>query len=291
MLFRSKDYMQKVIQESEIRKDIAQTQNLKKESAFSITWNVSVHEKYTDEEGMHSIYQQSGRFYDLLPIGTVLDQKSVSVTASGRNLLAGGYTVDIIDNYMNSGRTMLVVDILEPTNSKYILSYTTLYSYDSIKDYGKNLLNSAAYETGNDRIAEGYPDNGGEITDKDLFTDIDKDTDARKFLYTEARYNVAVTVASSTGLKKQVKSLKDKQYSYSTTVNVGEDYSYQVRLANDSTTRSKDIVFFDSLENFYQKSSETSPTIPSDWKGVLQGIDLTNMRFKGISPKVYLSNI
>lgn len=284
----AKDYMQGVEQDSEIKKDVVKTQNNKKDSLFSVQWSVSAMEKYADEEGIHPIYQQSGTFYDLLPIGTVLDKSSISVSASGNELLQGSYTVDILDNYRESGRSMLAIRILEPTGKDYKVSYTTIYSYDAIKDYGKNLLNSVAYETGNSRIADGFPDNGGNVTDRDLLAGLDPDCSTKRFLYAEARYNVGITVAASTGLKKQVKSTKDAQYTSSTVVNTGDGYSYQVRLGNDSKTQAKNIVFFDSLENFYQESGNTA-ALASEWKGELLGIDLSNLRHKGVAPKVYLS--
>lgn len=287
----AKDYIQKVEQESEIKKDVVQTKNLKKESQYVVSWKVSVQEKYTDKTGVHSILQQSGIFYDLLPAGSILDISSINILASGNPLVPGGYTLETINNFRNSGRTLVVINIPEPTTDRYVLSYDTRCSYDSIKDFGKDLLNSVAYETGNDKIAEGYHDDGGTITDKDILFDLDKSTDDRKFLYSEARYSLAVVVASNTGLTKQIRNSRDVQYSYETTVYKGEDYSYLIRLANDTTTKSKDIVFFDSLENFFQDGDIDTPTKASDWKGTLAGIDLSNLTYKGVRPVVYLSKI
>lgn len=285
------DYVQRVIRESEIKKDVIQTKNMKRNKCFDVTWRINVQEKYTDNNGLHYIFQQSGKFYDLLPAGGILNTSSITVSASGTNLELGEYSYETIDNYRNSGRTMLVITIPEPTKDKYYLTYQTSHSYDSINDYGKNLLNSVAYETGNDKIGEGFPDNGGNITDKEFMTNLDDKTDATKFLYAEARYSINIAMAAATGLKKQIKSSTDKQYSYETTVRLNEDYSYRVRLRNDAVTKSKDIVFFDSLENFYQKNSETAPTITSDWKGTLTGINVNNLVYKNISPVVYLSKI
>lgn len=285
------DYVQKVIRESEIKKDVIQTKNLKRESRFEVTWRVNAQEKYTDNSGMHYIYQNSGKFYDLLPAGAILDPASLSVSASDTVLTLGEYSYETQSNYRNTGRTLLLITITEPTKTRYSFSYTTSHAHASINDYGKNLLNSVAYETGNDKIGEGLPDDGGSITDKDSLKDLDPDTDAAKFLYAEARYSINIPVAAGTGLKKQIKNSASKQYTYETTVHLNEPYSYQVRLTNDSFTQSKDIIFFDSLENFYQKEEETSPTIPSDWKGTLTGISTDNLVFKGVDPVVYLSKI
>ena len=285
------DYIQQVIRESEIKKDIIQTKNIKRSKRFDVTWRVMAQEKYVDNTGLHYIFQQSGKFYDLLPAGGLLNASSIVVSASGADLTPGEYTYEMVENYRGSGRTMLIVTIAEPTNSRYYLTYQTSHAYDSISDYGKNLLNSVAYETGNDKIGEGSPDDGGSITDKDVFTDLDPDTDAPKFLYEEARYAINILMAAATGLKKQVKNSTENNYSYETTVHLNEDYSYQVRLANDATTKCKDVVFFDSLENFYQKNTETQPTISSDWKGRLTGVNVNNLIYKGINPVVYLSKV
>lgn len=283
------DYIQKVIRESELRKDVLKTRNNKSASRFEVTWRITAQEKYTDNEGTYSIYQDSGIFYDLIPYGSVADLSSVEVDASGEQLPAGAYSVRTIENYRDSGRTMLIITIKEPTKTLYQCSYTTMHSYDSIQDYGKRLLNSVAYETGNEKIAEGYPDDGGTITDREYFTDLDDTTDAKKFLYTETAYDINILTAASTGLKKQVKNSSASQYAYETTVHRNETYSYQIRLANDANTMAKEIVFFDSLENFFQRSDQEEPTLPSDWKGTLTGIDLSNLQLNDIQGIVYLS--
>lgn len=285
------DYIQKVIRESEIKKDVIQTRNDKKKAKFNVTWRINAQEKYTDNEGLHYILQESGKFYDLLPAGSILNPSSITVTASGKNLEIGEFNYELTENFRNSGRTLLTVTITENTKDRYILTYQTSHGYGAISDYGKNLLNSVAYESGNSKIGGGRPDDGGCITDKDILKDVNSDTDANKFLYAEARYTINILIAANTGLKKQIKNSTSSQYSYETTVHLDEDYGYQVRLANDAITRSKDIIFFDSVENFFQKASESTPTIPSDWKGTITGINVNNLIFKGINPVVYLSKI
>lgn len=79
------DYIQKVKRESEIKKDIIQTKNVKRKSSFDITWRVDFGEKYVDNNGVHYILQESGKFYDLLPAGSILDTSSIN-TAAWRKL-------------------------------------------------------------------------------------------------------------------------------------------------------------------------------------------------------------
>lgn len=285
------DYVQKVTRESEIKKDVVKTENIKRESRFEVTWNVNFQEKYIDDKGIHYIYQNSGKFYDLLPTGCDFNADSLVVTESGIPLGKGEYDYSLTYNYKNSGRILLTVTISSPTKNEYAMQYNTSHDYNSINDYGRNLLNSVVYESGNTRIGEGFPDDGGNITDKEILKDIDPDTDAEKFVYSEARYEVNFPVAAVTGLKKQVKNSTSKSYSYNEVVHKNEWYSYKVRMTNDSSTKAKDIVFFDSLENFYQNEGQGKPTLKSDWHGALKSVDVSQIEQKGAAPVVYLSKL
>ena len=285
------DYVQKVTRESEIKKDVVKTENIKRESRFEVTWNVNFQEKYIDDKGIHYIYQNSGKFYDLLPTGCDFNADSLVVTESGIPLGKGEYDYSLTYNYKNSGRILLTVTISSPTKNEYAMQYNTSHDYNSINDYGRNLLNSVVYESGNTRIGEGFPDDGGNITDKEILKDIDPDTDAEKFVYSEARYEVNFPVAAVTGLKKQVKNSTSKSYSYNEVVHKNEWYSYKVRMTNDSSTKAKNIVFFDSLENFYQNEGQGKPTLKSDWHGALKSVDVSQIEQKGAAPVVYLSKL
>lgn len=285
------DYVQKVTRESEIKKDVVKTENIKRESRFEVTWNVNFQEKYIDDKGIHYIYQNSGKFYDLLPTGCDFNADSLVVTESGIPLEKGEYDYSLTYNYKNSGRILLTVTISSPTKNEYAMQYNTSHDYNSINDYGRNLLNSVVYESGNTRIGEGFPDDGGNITDKEILKDIDPDTDAEKFVYSEARYEVNFPVAVVTGLKKQVKNSTSKSYSYNEVVHKNEWYSYKVRMTNDSSTKAKNIVFFDSLENFYQNEGQGKPTLKSDWYGALKSVDVSQIEQKGAAPVVYLSKL
>lgn len=288
---QASDYVQKVERESEIKKDIVKTENLKKESRFEVTWNVSFQEKYVDDDGIHYIYQNSGKFYDLLPLGSNFDPLSLTVSESSVVLTRGEYDYSLTENYRNSGRTLLTISIAMPTKNQYSVKYNTSHDYDSVNDYGRNLLNSVVYESGNNRIGNGRPDDGGNISDKNILSDINPDTDEKKFAYAEARYEVNFPVAASTGLKKQVKNSTSSTYSYNEVMHKNEDYSYKIRLTNDSTAKATDIIFFDSLENFYQDEDQTEPTKVSDWKGKFQGLNLAQFVYKGAAPVIYYSKI
>ena len=152
------DYIQKVISTSEMRKDVTQTKNDKRKKRYLINWRLKAQECYTDNEGVHYLRQDAGTFYDLLPAGAALTRSSVEVQASGSKLNDGNYNIILKENYNNTGRTLVTIQIKEPTTTGYQVSYQTSHDYDAIQDHGKNLLNSAAYETGNAKIASGSPE-------------------------------------------------------------------------------------------------------------------------------------
>lgn len=285
------DYIQKVIPTSEMRKDVTQTKNDKRKKRYLINWRLKAQECYTDNEGLHYLRQDAGTFYDLLPAGAALIQNSVEVQASGSKLNDGNYNITLKENYKDTGRTLVTIQIKEPATTGYQVSYQTSHDYDAIQDHGKNLLNSAAYETGNAKIASGSPDDGGSITEKNLMAGLDAGSSGNKFLYAEARHDIHVLMAGNNGLKKQVKNEKEDEYRNESYVNQGGNYSYRIRVANNKVTRCKNLIFYDSLESYYNSPNQTEEVKKSDWKGTLTGIDVSTLRENGIQPVVYLSTV
>lgn len=285
------DYIKKVIPTSDIRKDITQTKNDKRKKRYLVNWRVQVQERYTDNEGVHYLRQDAGTFYDLLPAGAALTRNSVEVQASGSKLNDGNYNITLKENYNNTGRTLVTIQIKEPTTTGYQVSYQTSHDYDAIQDHGKNLLNSAAYETGNAKIASGSLDDGGSITEKNLMAGLNAASSGNKFLYAEARHDIHVLMAGNNGLKKQVKNEKEDEYRNESYVNQGGNYSYRIRVANNKVTRCKNLIFYDSLESYYNSSEQTTEVKVSDWKGTLTGIDVSTLRENGIQPVIYLSTV
>lgn len=285
------DFIQKVIPISEMKKDITQTKNDKRKKRYLVNWRVQVQERYTDNKGVHYLRQDAGTFYDLLPSGAILTKNSVEVLASETKLNDGNYNITLKENYKDTGRTLVTIQIKEPTTTGYQVSYQTSHDYDAIQDHGKNLLNSAAYETGNAKIESGSPDDGGLITEKNLMAGLDAGSSGNKFLYAEARHDIYVLMAGNNGLKKQVKNEKEDEYQNESYVNQGGNYSYRIRVANNKVTRCKNLIFYDSLESYYNSSNQTEEVKKSDWKGTLTGIDVSTLRENGIQPVVYLSTV
>ena len=297
------DYARVTQRVSEITKKVVSSSNNAKKKVFTITWKIEAGEKIISGQDGDVSYlpQKSGTFYDLLPLGSTLDLASVIIQDEiGRILSSSSYTVKTIDNFNGTGRTLVRVDIQEGT-SRYKLFLDTVHSWNAINDYGVNVYNPVAYKTGNDTIKDGTADNGGRFAKDgstpehqivENLTNVDPDepddwqSGVTKFIYAEEVYDINSLTAATSGLVKKVKAEKDKQYSYETSTNINRPYSYEIRMANSGSTKSKNIVLFDSLENYVTDNGSSS-----DWHGTLNSIDVNQLKSKGVDPVVYISKI
>lgn len=278
---------------SSVTKNVSSISNDRASRKYTINWKINAWERATSGNGTSEyIPQESGRIYDLIPLGGELDVNSIQVQTEAGYLESNEYTYEIIANYNNSGRSMLVINI-DAQADFYTVYYKTVYSWESIQDYGRIVLNPVAYETGNEKIANGYADNGGNLSpgNKELFTDLDSTTDSNKFIYTEHTHNINIATAAASGLYKKVKNSKESEYTYNTEIEPNGSYSYQLRYQNTFLNKAKNLVFFDSLENFEVKDSEAGETKTSSWKGELQSVDLTQLKKKGIDAVLYISTV
>ena len=290
--------------DSYIFKDsVAATNNVKKKY-YAISWKIGMTEQYIAGEGnIDYINQNSGVFYDLLPKGAVLDVNSVSVRAGtssrysnavdtaekmknrvGQFLPSTAFTVEQIPDYKGTGRTLLIVRIKEEAKY-YDVFFDTIHSWDSISDWGNDVYNPVAYETGNDKIRYGTNNDGGNIDEKDLMANLPSDAQGEKFIYAQSYFDIATITAASTGLTKKVKALDDKDFSYDTITTNDGNYEYRWRIASSHTSKTKNIILFDSMENYVVEGKA------SDWHGTIQSIDLSQPKSMGINPVLYYSTI
>lgn len=287
------DYARVTYYDSQITKKVSAVSNNVSARTNTITWKVNVWETATSGKGVAEyIKQDSGIFYDLIPLGGEIDLNSVQVSTNTGYLAENEYSYEVVANYKNSGRTLLIVRINEQAEY-YTVYYNTVHSWDSIQDYGRNVLNPVAYETGNEKITHGYADNGGNLSEgnKSLFTNLDETTDDKKFIYAEQTYNINILTAAISGLYKKVKNAEEILYSYETEVEPEGTYTYQLRYQNTFINQSKNLILFDSLENFVIVDSETGTTESSGWRGTLKSVDLSQLTKRGIDAKLYVSTV
>ncbi len=286
----ARDFIIGVEKISEFEKRVITTRSNPLKRIVTIGWKISMSEYYIDNEGIQYIQQDSGTFYDLLPIGCSVDLSTVAVSTGEGDyhfLDKNAYTVSVEDNYNNSGRTMLKVFVKDQF-SRAIVTYNTVYTWDSAIEYGLCLHNTVAYETGNERMTGGRPDNGGDIHDSELMKNLDPESTGDRFIYIEHDCQLRFLVASFTGLYKKVKNPDDVVYSDETTTRQNRLYSYKLRYSTTAISKAKNMIFFDSLENYSFTDPDTVEFHSPQWHGTISSVDLSQARDEmGIAPVVY----
>ena len=270
---------------SYLNKELTSSINNKVDQYVLANWRVTMRETIEDDGTSEYIEQSSGRFYDLLPVGMKLDPSSVQVETENGLLSKGAFRVTEKEDYNGTGRTMVIIDISQ-SGKIYYVNFSTIYSWTSLRAYGKYFTNSIAYETGNRNIGGGFPDDGGNIDEKNLMAELDSSTNDKKFIYAQrvGTFN-NIIINAATGLSKKVMSRNDMVHTQSTVINNNTEYSYEILLSTHSLSRAKNIFFYDSLENYVNEGTE------SDWRGVLKKVDLTQPKQLGIVPVVYYSPV
>ena len=263
--------------------------------------------------------EHEGTFYDLLPMGVEPITDSVKVRDS--DTITG---IQTIENYKNSGRTLLVVKAkLSPSLSYRFndtgdlsgycdvitMSFDAKYAWTSLTDYGKKINNVISFESGNDQLGtiEGYsgePDNptvgnysGSEKATsgvEELMTDLDPNRDTNSFTYANCETDLAVDTSAVTGFKGHVSVNGDGYYDngmnndYPRNVYENGRYTYRLRMQNTEATLARGIVMYDNLEN-YVPAADKDDYQDTRWRGTLSRVDVSQLRQKGIEPVVYYS--
>lgn len=263
--------------------------------------------------------EHEGTFYDLLPMGVEPITDSVKVRDS--DTITG---VQTIENYKNSGRTLLVVKAkLSPSLSYRFndtgdlsgycdvitMSFDAKYAWTSLTDYGKTINNVISFESGNDQLGtikgySGEPDDptvgnysGSEKATsgvEELMTDLDPNRDTNSFTYANCETDLAVDTSAVTGFKGHVSVNGDGYFDngmnndYPRNVYENGRYTYRLRMQNTEATSSRGIVMYDNLEN-YVPAAGTGDNQDTQWRGTLSRVDVSQLRQKGIEPVVYYS--
>lgn len=273
----AKDYITTDRKTSAMSMQTISVKNDKVNEQFDVTWQTQMRETRVNSSNT-GVRQESGTFYILLPVDSSVDPSKVQVYAGGTKLNNGAYTVRVTENYKGSQCPLLTVQIDEATNSAYSVTYTTTHSWNSLEQWGETLHSTAAYETGNDSIAGGNPDNGGSVRDAELMAGLDGGITEERFLYAQTDKLVEILTSGATGgLSKQVRSTG--KLAASALVHQDQSYVYQITTKNDEDTTTKDLIFIDCLESYQL----------GQWRGSLVSVGVRQLRERGIDAKIYYS--
>ena len=175
--------------------------------------------------------------------------------------------------------------------------------------------NVISFESDNDTLGTvtgymGEPDdprsNNNDITriafasdkEKDAMTDLDPDRDTPSFVYAGCNTTIDLPGAAITGLDKKVMVNNDENWSTGIygknpdgnrrDVYAGGPYSYRLSyMPQAENTRVKDIIFFDSLENYYPSGDDEDSDEEFRFKGTLRSVDVRYLKNKGCDPVIY----
>lgn len=249
------------------------------------------------------VEQRSGTFYDLLPIGMYADLESVNVTASSpdRSDIHCETDVELVDNWRDTGRTMLIVRAEMPdgvtnwaknidnssSGSGFTLQFDAYYPYESILDYGPDTLNSVAYMAGSGELIEGYADTGGDVTEHDLLVDLDGDGNPagtlKNVVYAQRDVSVNLSISTEQTMDKRVRAEDDLVFSSETTVDEDGSYTYRIRSIPNTGTEQKSVVFYDEIEQYAGEDAQGKVR----WYGAFESVDVSQLERRGAAPVVY----
>ena len=272
-------------------------------------------------------------FYQLLPEGMILSSspeeiiKSFSTTTCNSSLydyngelfdcldflshIKDNTNITIINNYNNTNRTYLEIKI-DFTNRPFLVvdenhvfnfNVKENVPYSSYYLYGKNWYTRMYFNYGIDENSSYYYyyDNGGVFTihndDGHGFTqesDIDRDNKTNEKIGSSNNFNsIVAALASYTELKVEAKT--DSSIFAGDKINVsnGDNYYYKLQFKSDNDNI-KNLVLYDSLENYIRKSNGDYIKTGSEsdyWQGELLDIDTSFAESQGYHVKVYYSEL
>ncbi len=244
--------------------------------------------------------QRNSTFYELLPPGTQVDYSSILVKGYGNNTYFPA-NFEVYDNWRGTGRTMLIIRATVPSgmnnysfsgnlggystiSSGMILTFKLYNPWSNVRDNGPIITNYVAYESRDGSLAGGYADvPPASVIPSALSAAMtglsDMPATWTNMLYASIPLNYDPLTAANAGFSKAVASPEHPAFAGHAQAHAAGQYTYRLRFENAQTMQSKDIVFYDVLENQYG----TNPY----WQGTLTSVDTSAAAAKGIDVKVY----
>ena len=325
--------MEKSVEVDEMGEDVdTEHRRVKHHYSATVTKKSVITNKEVYEQAIAAgdlLIETDGTFYDLLPKGMTPDLSTIKLRNG--DAMHSAFT---IENYRNTGRTMLVVRAsFTPQTKSYVedgltyymdqleFSFDAWYGFDDIYDFGQTAHNVIAYQSSNDQVGtidgyKGEPDDprgqqhnnlgtegafNGEPSDiLDAMADLDGDGNGapnENVLYAGAESTVRPLGQGTTGLQKTVEVNGDGDFGTGVgegapdkIVYAGGTYTYRLSTTVEKSTKLKDLVFYDSLENYQPvKGNEEEDVKGEHWRGTIQSVDVSTLERLGCAPQLYYS--
>lgn len=244
--------------------------------------------------------EQNGKFYFLLPLGASLDGNVVATPVASD--VTTNVNVSNIDNFADTGRTMIVLDLTNDKSGNYLLENQKLltgfninlsiaYSQISNRDYGNNLVSDLVYSSSNE-LENGYNDAKNALSSlfssddvKNKLSNIDSINDKNNKLFITNSLEIAPVTVVVGDAYTTVKGPGDNDYGKQTKVYEAGKYRYKLQYVySDVLTNINHLVLFDALDSY--------PVNQTAWNGELLNVDTSYLeKTLGIKPTIYYSTI
>lgn len=264
---------------------------------------------------------------DLLPIGVVPDTSTVELRSQDaikriytiEDYNDTGRTLLVVEAKVKNTPVKYREGNLTYYEDRPSISFDAVYSFENVVNYGDVLHNIISFETENDYVGtvpnyRGEPDNptaGNNIASSQAFiddyergamTDLDSNSDGPKFVYAGCVTRLDLLGRGETSLTKEVDVNNEGVFTTGVyyghpdeypdgaarIVYEGGQYTYRLTMISNLGTTSKNMILYDSLENYEAHDGNDEVDIGAPhWKGTLRKVDVSQLEELGVNPIVY----
>ena len=247
---------------------------------------------------------KTGTFYNLLPAGTTVDVSTIfgipmnynddelaskaddyeKYKADSSKLDSGYFDVRFIDNYEDSGRTMMIIKFATPENvaANGMQFWYKLHSnYENIMQAGTTLENDVAFvNTTGGAVLPKHTVGTQDIVSESQYYDKIQAENAGLTSYAIGSTNYVLVDATSWGFSKYVKA--QTEYETSATTLPNNDYVYKLSYSQSDSTKSSGLVFYDVLEYGANRKDASGKNVfnESQWHGTFKNINVSSIAEK-----------
>ena len=273
------------------------------------------------------LQETHGVWRDLLPKGMVPDVASVRLRSGDKveraytleDYEGSGRTLLVVEATLQNAPQQYTDKGLKYWEDVPSIRFDATYSLENVINYGDELHNVISFESGNPSIGtvrdySGEPDDPrssnnvatrnafADDAERDAMTDLDKSSDKPAFVYAGTWTNLDLLGRGTTSLSKEVDVNNEGTFTTGVhyghpeeypagearTVYEGGQYTYRLTMMSNVGTTSKDMILYDTLENFHagQGNDEVDINAPR-WQGTLRKVDVSQLEAIGVAPVVY----
>ena len=239
-------------------------------------------------------------FYELLPLGTMVNEDSVYIDANGK-ISRSMYNVEFVSDWKSTGRTMMIVSVGMPEtikDSSIELHYGLINTYENLLARGTNLDIPGAFANTNSvrEIYEILPKvkRISEIPNGSLLFGDQEAQYGEYVAYDMETARFLKVNAYSSGFGKLVNTLD--VFTDQTDIIANTKYTYRLQYSQSEFAQSDNVIFYDLLDRGTVVRPDTEwDGYVSKWQGTFSDIQIPEIKSSvtglPVAPVVYYSTI